>query len=63
MRAEPRRQPLGNGVAIHTQHDSDRRLPVLLGYADARGQWYRDGRRHETTEPAEPAANSAAAQL
>lgn len=55
---------LGDGVVIHTQPDSGRRLPILLGYADARGQWYRDGRRrHETTEPAAPAAEPAAAQL
>jgi hypothetical protein len=41
---------LGAGVVIHTQPDSDKRLPMVLGYADSRGQWYRDGRRH--TEPA-----------
>ena len=41
---------LGGGVVIHTQPDSDRRLPIVLGYADGRGQWYRDGRRH--TDPA-----------
>jgi hypothetical protein len=40
---------LGTGVVIQTQPDSDRRLPIVLGYADGRGQWYRDGRRH--TEP------------
>jgi hypothetical protein len=26
-------------------------LPVVLGYADGRGQWYRDGKRH--IEPAQ----------
>ena len=41
---------LGTGVVIHTQPDSDTRLPIVLGYADGRGQWYRDGRRH--TDPA-----------
>lgn len=46
---------LGDGVVIHTQPDTDRRLPILLGYADARGQWYRDGRRHQPT-PAPAAA-------
>jgi hypothetical protein len=40
---------LGTGVVIHTVPNSDRRLPIVLGYADGRGQWYRDGRRH--TEP------------
>jgi hypothetical protein len=37
---------LGAGVVLHTRPDSDKRLPVVLGYADSRGQWYRDGRRH-----------------
>jgi hypothetical protein len=41
---------LGAGVVIHTQPTSDKRLPIVLGYADGRGQWYRDGRRY--TEPA-----------
>jgi hypothetical protein len=45
---------LGDGVVIHTQPDTGRRLPVVLGYADGRGQWYRDGRRHQPTR--EPAA-------
>jgi hypothetical protein len=53
---------LGTGVVIHTQPDSDTRLPIVLGYADSRGQWYRDGRRHTepaaaaTTEPAQGVA-------
>jgi hypothetical protein len=37
---------LGAGVVFHTRPGSDERLPVVLGYADSRGQWYRDGRRH-----------------
>lgn len=37
---------LGTGVVLHTSPETERRLPVVLGYADARGQWYRDGRRH-----------------
>jgi hypothetical protein len=41
---------LGTGVVIHTQPNSDKQLPIVLGYADGRGQWYRDGRRH--TDPA-----------
>lgn len=40
---------LGAGVVIHTQPASDRELPVVVGYADGRGQWYRDGHRHTTT--------------
>lgn len=43
--------PIGHGVAIHTAPADDRRLPVLLGYADAAGQWYRDGSRHATPSP------------
>lgn len=48
----------GAGVVIHTRPATPRQLPVLLGYADARGQWHRDGRRHQPTAlPAEqPAA-------
>jgi hypothetical protein len=42
---------LGAGVVIHTQPASNRELPVVVGYADLRGQWYRDGHRH-TTAPA-----------
>jgi hypothetical protein len=37
---------LGAGVVLHTSPASAKRLPIVLGYADARGQWYRDGRRH-----------------
>lgn len=37
---------LGAGVVIHTAPASNR-LPIVVGYADARGQWYRDGRRHQ----------------
>jgi hypothetical protein len=37
---------LGSGVVVHTKPRDEKRLPTVLGYADARGQWYRDGRRH-----------------
>lgn len=40
---------LGAGVVIHTNPDTAKRLPIVIGYADGRGQWYRDGRRHITT--------------
>jgi hypothetical protein len=39
---------LGAGAVIHTQPASSRELPVVVGYADPRGQWYRDGHRHTT---------------
>jgi hypothetical protein len=48
---------LGVGVVIHTTPEGTRRLPLVLGYADARGQWYRDGRRHRA-EPDPPATDS-----
>ncbi len=37
---------LGAGVVIHTAPQTNDRLPVMVGYADARGQWHRDGSRH-----------------
>ncbi len=53
---------LGNGVVIHTVPPNKRSLPVLLGYADARGQWYRDGTRHIEAPPeAAPAAGEVVA--
>jgi len=58
--AELRREPdlavrrIGDGVVILAQPDTDRRLPILLGYADARGQWYRDGRRHHQPDQLAP---------
>ncbi len=48
---------LGVGVVIHTAPPTKRRLPVIIGYADSRGQWYQDGSRHvevhESDEPME----------
>lgn len=41
---------LGAGVVFHTRPGSDNALTIVLGYADARGQWYRDGRRHIETK-------------
>ena len=46
---------LGSGVMIHTVPATKRRLPVIVGYADSRGQWYQDGSRHvEILEADEP---------
>ena len=40
---------------IHTVPATKRRLPVIVGYADSRGQWYQDGSRHvEVQEADEP---------
>jgi hypothetical protein len=47
--------PIGRGVAIHTAPSDARQLPILLGYADPAGQWYRDGSRH-TAPTATPRA-------
>ena len=40
---------LGGGVVLHTVPATKRRLPIIVGYADGRGQWYRDGSRHVQT--------------
>lgn len=37
---------LGGGVVIHTVPATRDRLPIIVGYADSRGQWYQDGSRH-----------------
>jgi len=50
--------PLGAGVVIHTAPQAKDRLPVVVGYADARGQWQRDGRRHIEGPSAEAPAEA-----
>ena len=50
---------LGAGIVVHTQPTSRRQLPVLLGYADPRGQWHRNGRRHTTVPDAPVGADPA----
>jgi hypothetical protein len=40
-----------------------RSLPVVLGYADGRGQWYRDGKRHIEPAPIEAPTESEAVAL
>ena len=42
---------LGAGVVIHTAPRSKDQLPVIVGYADDRGQWHRDGSRHIDAAP------------
>jgi len=44
---------LGAGVVIHTVPQAKDHLPVVVGYADARGQWHRDGTRHIEAPPVE----------
>jgi len=54
---------LGAGVVIHTVASSKDRLPVVIGYADARGQWHRDGTRHIEVPPIEGPAETGEAAL
>jgi hypothetical protein len=44
---------LGIGIVIRTVAATTDRLPVVVGYADRRGQWYWDGSRHVETPAAE----------
>ena len=44
---------LGSGVVLHTVPPTKDRLPIIVGYADCRGQWYGDGSRHVETPAAE----------
>ncbi len=54
-RAELGVSRLGSGIVIHTVPPTKNRLPIVVGYADSRGQWYGDGSRHvETTAAEEP---------
>ncbi|MGP8180266.1 MAG: hypothetical protein ACLP1E_05680, partial [Acidimicrobiales bacterium] len=52
-RAELGVSRLGSGVVIHTVPPTKNRLPIVVGYADSRGQWYGDGSRHVETSTAE----------
>jgi len=54
---------LGTGLVIHTIPPKRRSLPVVLGYADGRGQWYRDGKRHIEPSPIEMPIESEAVAL
>lgn len=48
---------LGSGVAVHTKPRDERRLPMVLGYADTRGQWYQDGRHLDVAPDGQAPAN------
>lgn len=54
---------LGAGVVIHTAPQAKDRLPIVIGYADARGEWHRDGRRHIEDSPVECPAEAAEVTL
>jgi hypothetical protein len=41
---------LGDGVVIHTAPQDDHERPIVLGYADAGGEWLGDGTRQHLAE-------------
>ena len=43
---------LGRGVVLSSLLGPGRAMPFVVGYADASGQWYRDGRRRPDSQPA-----------
>ena len=49
---------LGAGVIIHATPETTDQSRVVIGYADARGQWHRDGRRHIEGPTAEAPAEA-----
>lgn len=49
---------LGAGVVIHATPETTDQSRVVIGYADARGQWHRDGRRHIEGPTAEAPAEA-----
>ena len=58
------REPSEPDTSYTTKRDSTTapaatdRLPVVVGYADARGQWHRDGSRHIEVPPVERPAEA-----
>ncbi|MDA8400903.1 MAG: hypothetical protein M0008_12850 [Actinomycetota bacterium] len=54
---------LGAGVVIHTAPEAKDRLPIVVGYADARGQRYRDGSRHVEATPVEVSTEAVGVEL
>lgn len=43
---------VGHGLVFHTTPEPDsRELPIVIGYADRTGAWYRDGRRYVDPAP------------
>jgi hypothetical protein len=46
---------LGVGVVIHTVPATRHRLPIVVGYADNRCQWYQGGSRHVESPEADEA--------
>lgn len=55
--------PLGRGVVVHTIAADERTLPVVIGYAEPGGQWYRDGTRHHPAVDSSSAADPSRGSL
>ena len=53
---------IGRGVVIHTASEESDRLPIIIGYADGFGQWYRNEQRHGIAGENGPDANTARAR-
>ena len=51
--------PLGRGLVLSARRGDGSAMALVVGYADAGGQWYRDGRRHRESEGAAPAKETA----
>ena len=54
---------LGQGVVLSSLPGPEGALPFVVGYADASGQWYRDGRRHRPDAHPAPATGGLVAAL
>ena len=52
---------LGRGVVLSALPGESPGMVLVVGYADAGGQWYRDGRRHRDSEGTAPAKETAVA--
>ena len=52
---------LGRGLVLSARPGGAPGMVLVLGYADAGGQWYRDGRRHRDSEGTAPAKETTVA--
>lgn len=52
---------LGRGVVLSALQGGGAEMPFVVGYADAGGQWCRDGRRHRQGDGTAPAGGTAMA--
>jgi hypothetical protein len=54
---------LGRGVVLSSLPGPEGSMPFVVGYADASGQWYRDGRRHRPDAQPAPVTGTLVAAL